>query len=65
MAISKTKLSPPTKEEIELVRQELCEKLEEAEHQPLSKKRGATVVFSEKREALEGLSAYENYCLGI
>jgi len=55
MATSKTKLSPPTQEEIEGVRQELCEKLEKAENQPLSEKRSAAIVFSEKREVLEEL----------
>ena len=55
MAISKTKISPPTQEEIDVVRQELCEKLEKAENQPLSEKRSATIVFSEKREVLEEL----------
>jgi len=55
MATSKTKLSPPTKDEIELVRQELCNKLENAENQPLDEKRSATIVFSEKREVLEEL----------
>jgi len=55
MATSKIKLSPPTQEEIELVRQELCNKLEKAESQPLNEKRSATIVFSEKREVLEEL----------
>jgi len=55
VATSKTKLSPPTQEEIELVRQELCNKLENAEKQPLNEKRSATIVFSEKREVLEEL----------
>jgi len=55
MATSKTRVSPPTKEEVEIVRQELCDKLDEAEKQPLSEKRSATIVFSEKKEALEGL----------
>ena len=55
MATSKTKLSPPTQEEIDIVRQELCDKLEKAEKQPLDEKRSASVVFSEKREVLEEL----------
>ena len=55
MATSKTKLSPPTQEEIEVVRQELCEKLKNAENQPLSEKRSAAIVLSEKREVLEEL----------
>ena len=55
MATSKAKLSPPTQEEVETVRQELCEKLEKAEQQPLSEKRSAAIVFSEKREVLEEL----------
>ena len=55
MASSKTKLSPPTQEEVETARQELCEKLETAENQPLSEKRSASIVFSEKREVLEEL----------
>ena len=55
MATSKTKLTPPTQEEIELVRQELCNKLENAEKQPLDEKRSAAIVFSEKREVLEEL----------
>lgn len=55
MAIPKTKISPPTQEEIEIVRQELCDKLEKAENQPLSEKRSASIVFSEKREMLEEL----------
>ena len=55
MATSKTKISPPSHEEVEVVRQELYEKLEEAENQPLSEKRSATIIFSEKKEALEGL----------
>lgn len=55
MAISKTRVSPPTKEEVEKVQQELCDKLEAAENQPLSEKRSATIVFSEKKEVLEGL----------
>ncbi|MCL2426693.1 MAG: hypothetical protein FWD05_10205 [Oscillospiraceae bacterium] len=55
MATSATRISPPTQEEIEVVRQELCNKLEKAESQPLSEKRSASIVFSEKREALEEL----------
>ena len=55
MATARTKLSPPTQEEVETVRQELCEKLEKAENQQLSEKRSASVVFSEKREVLEEL----------
>ena len=35
--------------------QELCKKLEKAETQPLSEKRSAEEVFSEKRELLEKL----------
>jgi len=55
MATSKAKLSPPTQEEIKTVRQELCDKLDKAENQPLSEKRSASDVFSEKREVLEEL----------
>ena len=55
MAISKKKVTPPTQEEVDEVRQELCDKLEEAEKQPLEEKRSASVVFSEKREVLEEL----------
>jgi len=55
MATSKTKLSPPTQEEVETVRQELYNKLEKAENQPLSEKRSAAIVLSEKREVLEEL----------
>ena len=55
MATSTTKISPPTQEEIKMARQELCNKLEKAENQPLSEKRSATIVFSEKREVLEEL----------
>jgi len=55
MASTRTKLSPPTQEEIETVRQELCDKLNKAENQPLSEKRSASDVFSEKREVLEEL----------
>ena len=55
MASPTTKISPPTQEEIELVRKELCDKLEKAENQPLSEKRGAAIVLSEKREVLEEL----------
>ena len=55
MAASKAKIVPPTKDEVESARQELCRKLETAENQPLSKKRNATIVFAEKREVLEGL----------
>jgi len=55
MATSKTRISPPTQEEVEAARQELCDKLEQAEHQPLSEKRSAEIVFSEKREVLEEL----------
>ena len=55
MATSKTKISPPTQEEVEAARQELCDKLEVAENQPLSEKRSATIVFSEKKEVLEEL----------
>ena len=55
MAISKTRISPPTQEEIEAARQELCDKLDKAENQPLSEKRSASIVFSEKREELEEL----------
>jgi len=55
IAISKTKITPPTQEEVESARQELCDKLEEAEKQPLDEKRSASVVFSEKREVLEEL----------
>jgi len=50
-----TKIQPPTQEEIEVARQELYSKLENAETQPLSEKRSATIVFSEKREVLEEL----------
>ena len=55
MATPKTKISPPTQEDVEVARQELCDKLEVAENQPLSEKRSATIVFSEKRELLEEL----------
>ncbi|MDR2600551.1 MAG: hypothetical protein LBC73_09795 [Oscillospiraceae bacterium] len=55
MITSKIKISPPTQEEIELVRQELCNKLENAENQLLNEKRNASIVFSEKREILEEL----------
>jgi len=55
MATTKTKISPPTQEEVEAARQELCDKFEKAENQPLSEKRSATIVFSEKREQLEEL----------
>ena len=55
MATSKTKLSPPTQEEIELVRQDLCNRLEVAENQPLYEKRSASIVFAEKKEVLEEL----------
>jgi len=49
------KALPPTQEEIETARQELYVKLERAEKQPLSEKRGAEEVFAEKREKLEEL----------
>ena len=55
MANSMTKMLPPTQEEIETTRQELCDKLERAESQPLLEKRSASIVFSEKREVLEAL----------
>jgi len=55
MATSKTKLSPPTHEEVEAARQELCDKLEVAEKQPLDEKQSASIVFSKKREVLEEL----------
>jgi len=55
MRTSRTKLSPPTHEEIEVVKQELFDKLEVAENQPLYEKRSASIVFSEKREVLEEL----------
>ena len=55
MATSKAKVLPPTAEEVEEVRQELYNKLETAEKQPLSEKRSAEVVFAEKREILEVL----------
>jgi len=55
MATSKIGITPPTKKEIDLVRQELCDKLEKAENQPVSEKRNATVVFSEQRDDLEEL----------
>jgi len=55
MATPKTKILPPTQEEIEAARQELCDKLEKAENQPLPEKRSAAIVFSEKREVLEEL----------
>jgi hypothetical protein len=55
MASSKTKIAPPTKEEVDVARQELCDKLEKAENEPLSEKRSATIVFAEKREVLEEL----------
>ena len=49
------KILPPTQEEIESAQQELYAKLERAEKQPLSEKRGAEEVFAEKREMLEEL----------
>ena len=52
---AKTKILPPTTEEIETARQELFDKLEKAEKQPLSEKRSAEDVFSEKRGVLEDL----------
>ena len=55
MANPTTKILPPTQEEVEAVRQELCDKLERAESQPLFEKRSAAIVFSEKREELEAL----------
>jgi len=55
MSKSTTKIIPPSAEEIEAVRQELYDKLEIAENQPLSVKRNAEIVFAEKREMLEGL----------
>ena len=55
MATSKVVLSPPTQDEVDSTRQELCEKLEIAENQPLDEKRSAAIVFSEKREVLEEL----------
>jgi len=55
MAATNAKPSSPTQEEIELVRQELSDKLKRAENQPLDEKRSASVVFSEKREVLEEL----------
>jgi len=55
MATTKTKLPPPAQEEVEAIWQELCDKLKKAENQPLSKKHSATIVFSEKKEALEEL----------
>ena len=55
MANSTAKILPPTLEEIEAARRELCGKLEKAEDQPLSEKRGAEEVFAEKRIMLEEL----------
>jgi hypothetical protein len=55
MARSTTRVLPPTKEEIEIAKQELYDKLDEAENQPMSEKRCAEVVFAEKRETLEVL----------
>jgi len=55
MANNKVKISPPTQEEIDLARENLCNKLKQAENQPLSEKRSASIVFSEKREMLEEL----------
>ena len=55
MATSTTKVSPPTQEEIEMARQELYDRLEKGEKQPLSEKCSATIAFSEKREVLEEL----------
>jgi len=55
MANTTVKISPPTQEEIEMVRENLCAKLKQAENQPLSEKRSASIVFSEKREVLEEL----------
>ena len=55
MTESKTKVLPPTSEEVEAVRQELFSKLEVAENQPLYEKRSAEEVFAEKRVLLEEL----------
>ena len=55
MSKSTTKTVVPTAEEIEAVQQELYDKLDSAENQPLSEKRAAEIVFAEKREMLEGL----------
>ena len=55
MQKTKTKILPPTKEEIESAQQILHEKLEAAESQPLYEKRAAEIVFAEKRENLEEL----------
>jgi len=55
MVTIKTKISPPTQEEVEAVRQELYDKLKKAENQPLSEKRSAEIVFPEKKEMLEEL----------
>ena len=55
MATPMAKVLPPTLEEIETARQELCDKLEIAENQPLCEKRSAEEVFAEKRVMLEEL----------
>ena len=49
------KILPPTPEEIEAARRELCDRLDRAEMQPLSEKRSAEEVFAEKRVMLEEL----------
>ena len=48
MATTKTKRSPPTQEEVEAVRQELCEKPEKAANQPVSEKHSALIVFQKR-----------------
>jgi len=55
MITSTSNISPPTHEEIEIARLELHNKLAKAEVQPLSEKRSAEIVFTEKREVLEEL----------
>jgi hypothetical protein len=55
MAKARTRVSPPTADEIEIAKEELYEKLEVAETQPLYEKRSAEIVFAEKKEKLEGL----------
>ena len=55
MSKTAVKLMPPTVEEIEAARQDLYDKLEAAENQPLSEKRSAEAVFAEKRDMLERL----------
>jgi hypothetical protein len=55
IVLETAKILPPTQQEIETARQELYAKLERADKQPMSEKRGAEEVFAEKREMLEEL----------